>query len=176
MKAILSLLLIIIPVLSSTSQTKSDSVSLTEKLLVGKLHKDKVEITLDTAKFITLYNNEVYEGEFVIDELFIISAITKGDQQIKYYYLQLSSKSGKVNVARWLFVVNDSLYIDFSQDTDVFTYQDLYITCEGQGDCTPNLFIIGDEYIWGCQEDITKCEDIVEVNDPIFCTTKKTAF
>ncbi len=151
-------------------------ISLSKKLLIAEIKNNKIHLKVDADEFIKTYNKEAYLQKQVIKNLEVIVDYTMGDFHEKYYYLHLWSEYHKIDVARWLFVEGNNLYIDFSNDPEIYTYKDLYISCEGFGKCSPHLFIVEDEYFWNCEETVTECKPFVEGDSKNRCQTSKTIF
>lgn len=155
---------------SQSHVTNSNQIQLGEKLLIGEVIKNDTRVLIDKDNFITEINKVFFKGQVIIDNLQINADYSIGDKKIKYYYLSLTSSNRSVTIVRWLFNYNGKLFIDNVPDREIFTYQDLYVTCEGNENCKPKLFELGKGFSWSCK-DFVGCQPGEE---PVPCKQSNT--
>ncbi|HQA73939.1 hypothetical protein [Flavobacterium sp.] len=122
------------------------------KKTFAKLKKDKFEFTIDTLKF----KNEISAGIFsedskiIFDKVEIIKQFTLGEKSEIFYYVLLTDFDKKVTTAKWLYYDNGFLILNKKERLDDFFM--IYLTCSGNQNCEPNVFIVDGKKKWVCGE------------------------
>lgn len=136
---------------SLMSQTSDESNKLlTGKKLIAEMIDNKISLKIKKEEFIKLINDSLFSKTPIIDDLEIKKDVTLGDEKIEFYFLRFYSNSKNINLVRWLFKDNHKLYIDKTYNSEIYTYKDFYVSCEGVDSCKPRLFFIDSFYFWGC--------------------------
>jgi len=105
------------------------------------------------------YKKKVKEALFndpdiVFNKIIISRQITLNTKR-EFYYVMLSTKDNRIRVAKWLNKKGNNLFSnDEISEGDLF--EQIYVTCEGAGTCSPQVYEDGTTKMWGCSEDI-KC-------------------
>jgi hypothetical protein len=124
---------------------------LKDKILVGKLKGDSAKLVLDTKSFLKAMNEQFPDKDF--DKVEIKHGQTIGDKKVSFYYLRVSGTGPSMR--RWLGVSGNKLYIENSDMEDV-SYKDYYFSCSGSEQCSPNLYVEGNQMDWICGDDIAE--------------------
>jgi hypothetical protein len=146
--------LILLSFYSFTVICQTKEISFEGKLLVGKLKNNgNPKLLLNKKDFINALNREHYENEKILDKVKIIQAYMIGGKKSKYYYVEFSSSKRKdLHIVRWLCNYEGELYFDKSNNSEKYTYKDLFVACEGNEKCRPRLFDLGNDFGWSCRE------------------------
>lgn len=150
MKIVLFNLALILTI--SCSTLSQNVINLEDDMLVGKIDNNKRILLLNEKMYLKEINKAFFQDKSVIDKIEILHDTIIGSN-IEYNYISLTSSIKKnYTIVRWLSMENNRLFFKASTNSEVFTYEDLYVSCEGNESCKPRLFDIDNNYIWSCRE------------------------
>lgn len=153
-------------VLLSCAQTKSsfNRNYIGSKKLFAKISNNEIVIKYDTIVFKEYISKNISlpKAQIDYDKVEIKKQFTIGEEKKIFYYVLLTNFKEKVKTCRWLNKIGDELY--FNDDTENHeTFELIYLSCIGNQNCNPNVFVVDKKRGWVCGEEII----CVKKNDTI---------
>jgi len=156
---------------SQTDVQKSTKKDL--NFLFAKVYGERIEIIQDTTLLKEkLKENISFDKPIHFDSVEIVKQTTIGDLQEDYYFVLIKNNQYRVKIARWLNLIGDELYFN-NKTNQVDSFEQIYLTCIGNNDCYPEVFIFDNQRGWGCSKN-PKCLIDTEQRDNLDCYTYKT--
>lgn len=139
----------------------------------AKIHEGKIIFIQDTTLLKEkLKENISFDKPIEFDSVEIVKQTTIGDLQEDYYFVLIKNYQYRVKIARWLNLIGDELYFN-NKTNQVDSFEQIYLTCIGNNDCYPEVFIFDNQRGWGCSKN-PKCLIDTEQRDYLDCYTYKT--
>lgn len=148
------LIAIFISIASCKSNKKAIASNDNKKKLVAYLNNSKFIYSIDTLKFKSEISSTIFSPDSAIefDKIEIIKQYSIGEEIIPFYYILLTDFDKKVKTARWLSKENDSLYFNNDLNKEKENFDLIYLTCAGENNCNPQLFIFDNKRSWACSD------------------------
>lgn len=141
----------------------------------AKIENDKLIIIQDTTLLKQkLLENITSEKPIHFNKVEILKRKTIGDVQEEYYFVLVTNNQYNIKIARWLNLVGNELYFN-DKTNQVDSFEQIYLTCVGNNDCYPEVFIIDNKRSWGCTKN-PKCITDPEKVDKSDCDSYTTVF
>ncbi len=158
----------------SLSQTDvKESAKKDSDIPFAKVYGERIEIIQDTTLLKEkLKENISFDKPIDFDSVEIVKQTTIGDLQEDYYFVLIKNNQYRVKIARWLNLVGNELYFN-DKTNQVDSFEQIYLTCIGNNDCYPEVFIFDNQRGWGCSKN-PKCLIDTEQSDNLECYTYKT--
>lgn len=140
----------------SCSETKNTVTNKTplKSILFAQINQDGIKFEIDTAQFKSTVSSSVFsvDSKIQFDKIEVVKQFTIGEEKQPFYYLLLTDFDKKVKTARWLDNVANSLYLNQNVKKKSDNFELLYLTCAGNKNCNPNIFILDKKRSWICGE------------------------
>lgn len=122
------------------------------KKVFAKVENETAKFVADTTAYKNAVSKNLLENGYTVtfNKVEIKEQLTLGTNR-KFYYVLLTNKHNTVKVARWLTKDGNTYTTDDTIEEGDLAEQ-IYLTCVGEGDCSPQLFEDGDMRMWGCSE------------------------
>lgn len=114
--------------------------------LIGVERNNEFIVSTNKKELLKKINNN-FDSDY--NKLNIASGYTIGEKKEKYYYLEIISSDTGSRLVRWLTHKDGKFYFETTGHGDV-SHLDFYTTCEGEGNCRPNLVSFNNELNWIC--------------------------
>lgn len=148
------LIAVFISIASCKSNKEVSAINFNKRKLVAHLNDSKFMYSIDTIKFKSEISSTIFspDSHIEFDKIEIIKQFSMGEEIIPFYYILLTDFDKKVKTARWLSKVNDSLYFCNDLDKEKGNFDLIYLTCSGENNCNPQLFIFDNKRSWACSD------------------------
>lgn len=139
--------------LSCKGQHVSPPIIPQNYLLFAKIKNNVFDITADTAAFVKNIKDNLFYGKVVnLNKITIRRQLTL-EAKNEFYYILVTDEKQHIKVAKWLIKLDDQFFINDLISTGNL-FEQSYLVCIGEGDCSPQVLEIEDEKQWGCSTDI----------------------
>ena len=170
MKLRLLIFIVIIFTANCFSQKTTKSYKLVNRTLIAKINEnDRINFILDKNILLNTINRELDEAFKSFDEISLKSETHK-EENFKYYYLELKSKTSNKTFVKWLINRNNELYYENSDD-EKYSSLNFFVICEGNENCFPRLFFNENKYFWICRENPICVTEEESIKNPCKQTT-----
>lgn len=122
----------------------------------AKIENGEIIFVADTVEYKEFVSYKLFNGKnIVFDQIKIVHKKTLGDGK-EFYYLELSTQNRDYKVAKWLNKKDNNFYLNntISEAEIQDFFEQTYLICIGNTDCSPNVYQDGNSRIWGCGDAI----------------------
>lgn len=125
-----------------------------KSILFAQINGYDVKMKIDTVQFKNKISTTVFSANSKIefDKIEVVKQFTIGEEKKVFYYLLLTDFDKKVKTSRWLVNIGESLYLNENVKKNSDNFELLYLTCAGNQNCNPNVFILDKKRSWICGE------------------------
>lgn len=140
---------------------------------IAELKDNAIRFTVDTVAYKKMLseNLNIKDRKVSYDKIEITQGVTLGSKR-KFYFLQMTAANSRIKVARWVELRNKIFYTNDNPEAED-PFEQIYLTCEGDGNCSPHVFEDKGMRMWGCSE-IVGC-NAKEGEEPK-CITSQSLF
>lgn len=153
MKIIKFLSVVLIASCANGKHANTDINKSIQKNIFAVIKNESFIFQADTLDYKTKIRKALFPKQnWSFNKISIIKQLTLGDKK-EFYYILLTTKDGKIKVAKWLNKNGKDLSIN-DEITTGDLFEQSYLSCIGDGSCYPQVYQVGDQKMWGCSEDI----------------------
>ncbi len=159
--------------LSVTKKNVQESAKKDIDYPFAKIYEERIEIIQDTTLLKQkLKENISFDKPIHFNSVEIVKQKTLGDLEEEYYFVLIKDSPSKVRIARWLNLIGNELHFN-NKTNQVDSFEQIYLICNGNNDCYPEVFIFNNQRNWGCSKD-PKCILEPETRSNLNCDFYKT--
>lgn len=147
------LFILLINPLFINAQSKRDNLYMYGREAFAKIEGGTITFISDTVAYKKFLTDNLVEVAVNFDKIEVRKQFTLNTKK-EFYYILATNKANNITVAKWLNKKGNTLYINnkFKMSKDLF--EQTYLTCTGNDDCTPQVWEDEEGRQWVCSEKI----------------------